>query len=60
MGKDLVIVESPAKARTIGRFLGGKYDTKASMGHVRDIPKREMGVRGRRPELRPQVSSDDG
>ena len=45
MGKDLVIVESPAKARTIGRFLGGKYDTKASMGHVRDIPKREMGVR---------------
>ena len=40
MGKDLVIVESPAKARTIGRFLGGKYDTKASMGHVRDIPKR--------------------
>ena len=45
MGKDLVIVESPAKARTIGRFLGGKYDTKASMGHVRDIPKKEMGVR---------------
>ena len=45
MGKDLVIVESPAKARTIGRFLGGKYDTKASMGHVRDIPKREMGVK---------------
>ena len=45
MGKDLVIVESPAKARTIGRFLGGKYETKASMGHVRDIPKREMGVK---------------
>ena len=45
MGKDLVIVESPAKARTIGRFLGGKYDTKASMGHVRDIPSKEMGVR---------------
>lgn len=45
MAKDLVIVESPAKARTIGRFLGGKYQTKASMGHVRDIPKRKMGVK---------------
>ncbi len=45
MGKDLVIVESPAKARTIGRFLGGQFDTKASMGHVRDIPSKEMGVR---------------
>ena len=45
MAKDLVIVESPAKARTIGRFLGGKYQTKASMGHVRDIPKRGMGVK---------------
>ena len=44
MAKDLVIVESPAKARTIGRFLGGKYTAKASMGHVRDLPKREMGV----------------
>jgi DNA topoisomerase-1 len=45
MGKDLVIVESPAKARTIGRFLGSKYETMASMGHVRDIPPKEMGVK---------------
>ena len=44
MAKDLVIVESPAKARTIGRFLGNKYVAKASMGHVRDIPRRTMGV----------------
>ncbi len=44
MAKDLVIVESPAKARTIGRFLGPKYTAKASMGHVRDLPPREMGV----------------
>ena len=44
MAKDLVIVESPAKARTIGRFLGGKYVAKACMGHVRDLPKRDMGV----------------
>ena len=39
MGKSLVIVESPAKARTINRFLGKKYQVKASMGHVRDLPK---------------------
>ncbi|MCI0439513.1 MAG: type I DNA topoisomerase [Chloroflexi bacterium] len=44
MAKDLVIVESPAKARTIGRFLGNKYIAKASMGHVRDLPKGKMGV----------------
>ena len=44
MAKKLVIVESPAKARTIGRVLGRGYDAKASMGHVRDIPKRQMGV----------------
>ena len=44
MAKDLVIVESPAKARTIERFLGNKYIAKASMGHVRDLPRREIGV----------------
>ncbi|MEX0761937.1 MAG: type I DNA topoisomerase [Dehalococcoidia bacterium] len=42
--KDLVIVESPAKARTVGRFLGDDYVVKASMGHVRDLPQRDMGV----------------
>ena len=41
---DLVIVESPAKARTVGRFLGDKYIVKASMGHVRDLPQRTLGV----------------
>ena len=44
MAKDLVIVESPAKARTVGRFLGNKYEAKASMGHVRDLPRGKMGV----------------
>ena len=44
MAKDLVIVESPAKARTIERFLGNKYVAMASMGHVRDLPRRDMGV----------------
>lgn len=42
--RDLVIVESPAKARTVGRFLGDKYVVKASMGHVRDLPKSSLGV----------------
>ena len=44
MAKDLVIVESPAKARTVGRFLGRGYVAKASMGHVRDLPKKDIGV----------------
>jgi DNA topoisomerase-1 len=44
MAKDLVIVESPAKARTIEQFLGNKYVAMASMGHVRDLPRRDMGV----------------
>ncbi|MEN8374669.1 MAG: type I DNA topoisomerase [Gemmatimonadota bacterium] len=40
----LVVVESPAKARTIGRYLGDAYDVKASVGHIRDLPQRELGV----------------
>ena len=40
----LVIVESPAKARTIGRYLGPEYEVAASVGHVRDLPKKELGV----------------
>ena len=43
-GKDLVIVESPAKAKTIEKYLGGKYKVKASMGHLRDLPKSKLGV----------------
>jgi DNA topoisomerase-1 len=42
--KNLVIVESPAKARTLGRILGSKYTLKASMGHIRDLPKSRLGV----------------
>lgn len=42
--KNLVIVESPTKARTIGRYLGGEYTIKASMGHVMDLPKSTLGV----------------
>jgi len=44
LAKVLVIVESPAKAKTLARFLGRKYMIKASMGHVRDLPKSQLGV----------------
>ncbi|MDD4237221.1 MAG: type I DNA topoisomerase [Desulfotomaculaceae bacterium] len=44
MSKILVIVESPAKAKTISKFLGKKYFVKASMGHIRDLPKSQFGV----------------
>ena len=43
-GKNLVIVESPAKARTVGQMLGKKYLVTASQGHVRDLPKSKIGV----------------
>src|SRR5687768_14465697 len=42
--KNLVIVESPTKAKTIGRFLGEDYTIKYSMGHVMDLPKSKLGV----------------
>lgn len=44
MADSLVIVESPAKAKTIGKYLGKKYIVKASMGHLRDLPRSQMGV----------------
>lgn len=44
MGKKLVVVESPAKARTIGPYLGGEFEVKSSYGHIRDLPKKGMSV----------------
>ena len=44
MPRTLVIVESPAKARTIGKFLGRSYQVKASMGHVIDLPRSQFGI----------------
>ena len=44
MAKNLVIVESPAKAKTLGKYLGRNYTVKASVGHVVDLPKSKLGV----------------
>ncbi len=41
---NLVVVESPAKAKTIGKYLGKSYTVKATVGHLRDLPQRELGV----------------
>ena len=53
---DLVIVESPSKAKTIGKYLGSGYEVVASMGHVRDLPKSKLGVdveHGFQPDYHP-------
>src|SRR5712671_4201677 len=44
MAKVLVIVESPAKAKTINKYLGKEYVVKASLGHIKDLPKRDLAV----------------
>jgi DNA topoisomerase-1 len=44
LAKGLVIVESPAKARTIQKYLGSGYDVEASLGHIKDLPKKSLGV----------------
>ena len=55
MEKTLVVVESPAKAKTIKKYLGPNYEVKASVGHIKDLPAKELGVRvdeGFRPDYR--------
>jgi len=44
MGKSLLIVESPAKARTLQRYLGNRFDIRASVGHIKDLPQNELGI----------------
>lgn len=62
MASHLVIVESPSKAKTIGKYLGPEYTVKASMGHLRDLPKSTMGVdieNGFEPEYVPLDTKAD-
>ena len=59
---DLVIVESPAKAKTIERYLGSGYKVTASMGHLRDLPKSTIGVdieHGFEPDYQPVKGRED-
>ncbi|MFA7034275.1 MAG: toprim domain-containing protein, partial [Bacteroidales bacterium] len=59
MGDNLVIVESPAKAKTIEKFLGKGYTVKSSFGHIRDLAKKDLGIdipNGFVPEY--EISSD--
>lgn len=60
MKKNLIIVESPAKARTIGNFLGKNYEVVASKGHVRDLPKTSFGIKIENDEFIPEykITSD--
>lgn len=58
---NLVIVESPSKAKTIGKYLGPDYVVKASMGHLRDLPKSTLGVdieHDFEPEYRPLAGKE--
>lgn len=53
---NLVIVESPSKAKTIGKYLGPDYQVKACMGHLRDLPKSSLGVDIEHIDFVPSIS----
>ncbi len=60
MGKSLVIVESPAKAKTINKYLGSDYVVEASLGHIMDLPKNDIGVELKRRTFEPTLIVSPG
>ncbi|WP_260737556.1 type I DNA topoisomerase [Tunturiibacter lichenicola] len=60
MGKSLVIVESPAKAKTIGKYLGSDYVVEASIGHIMDLPKNDIGVELKKRTFEPTLIVSPG
>src|SRR6201993_2988756 len=60
MAKNLVIVESPAKAKTIGKYLGNDYVVEASIGHIMDLPKNDIGVELKRRTFEPTLIVSPG
>src|ERR1700730_11188682 len=60
MGKSLVIVESPAKAKTINKYLGAEYVVEASIGHIMDLPKNDIGVELKKRTFAPTLIVSPG
>jgi DNA topoisomerase-1 len=60
MSKSLVIVESPAKAKTIGKYLGSAYEVQASIGHIMDLPKNDIGVELKKRTFEPTLIVSPG
>ncbi|GAA3769528.1 type I DNA topoisomerase [Terriglobus aquaticus] len=60
MGKNLVIVESPAKAKTINKYLGSDYTVEASLGHIMDLPKNDIGVELKKRTFEPKLIVSPG